>query len=480
MYKVLIVEDERRTARSIAQLVNEHSGFHTVGLAGNGTEALEILASTDVDLVLTDIQMPGIDGIALLKILHEKFPDCLTVILSGYSEFEYAKAAIQYGAFNYLLKPIDQDELTQVLREVGRRISEQRRHRLYRQARIALEGGRIMDDQSVQLALLQGECSVFWGQPEQQTVLQCCFGKDCMAFSYIPNIELLLVIPSAREIGPQVHDFFSRCQSSTKTPVQLIYTEQPLPLQNLAAAVRRLHRMLEQQARLFRSGCFPANPGPVPPSSVRSMHSFHLDQAVEAICSQNPENLRQCLGQALRVCTYRADLQNNLFAVIQDPRLTGRLSPEKLDALRLQLTQTISMATEPEACIDQLSRQLMQLQQTPAHCRDMHDLAESVAQYLELHYSRQISLEVLTKQYGVSMRNLNRAFKDCKGVRPAEYLLQLRMDRAKQMLAAKPDAMIKDVANSVGYPDPLYFSKVFQKTTGYWPTEYQHTVQKQK
>ena len=479
MFKVLIVEDERRTARSIAQLVNEHPDFHVEGLAGNGAEALVLLGNHEIDLVLTDIRMPGIDGIQLLEILHKQFPDCLSVILSGYSEFEYARSAIQYGAFNYLLKPVDQDELTKVLQEAARRLSAQKQQHLHQQLQAALEGRPVPEDFPVQLVLLQGEPVAFWTQPEQLPGLQRYFGRSCLSFSRASSTDLLLVIASGAEISAPVRDFFPALQRSARTPVQLIYTEHAVQTSALSSAVGHLRQALNQQVRLFRSGCFSADlHAAVPSDASTQLQQLHPDRAVEAVCAQNREDLHRCLEQTLRTCTRRADLQNYLFAVIRDPRLAYQLPPGKLELLKSQLTQAISLATDPNSCLDQLVPQLLRLQHVSEHSRNLNNLAETLVQYLDLNYHQQISFDALAKQYGVSTRHLNKIFKDYQGVRPSEYLLDLRMERAKRMLTAKPDAMIKDVANCVGYTDPLYFSKVFQKATGHWPTEYQQLSQK--
>ena len=479
MFKVLIVEDERRTARSIAQLVDEHADFHVEGLAGNGAEALVYLGKSEFDLVLTDIRMPGIDGIQLLEILHKQYPACLSVVLSGYSEFDYARAAIQYGAFNYLLKPIDEEDLDQVLEEAARRLSSQKQIRLREQIQRALDGRKVAEDFSVQMVLLQGEAVNTWTQPEQLSSLQQYFGRDCLPFNRTHSQELLLILPDSAALSASVETFFPVFRHGTTAPSHLIFTEHPVPLQDLAAAVQHLHDVLEQHIRLFRSDFFSANlQTALMPDSAAALRLLHPDRAVETIIAQDTDSLAQCLRQTIRTCTRRADLQNYLFAIVRDPRLAYSLSAGKLEQIRARLTRTISLATEPDACIGQLVPQLLSLPQASSHKQGIDDLAEALVQYLDLNYPQQISIDALARQYGISTRYLNKIFKEQTGTRPSEYLLNLRMERAKQMLAANPDAMIKDIANSVGYTDPLYFSKVFQKSTGHWPTEYQQASHK--
>ena len=82
-------------------------------------------------------------------------------------------------------------------------------------------------------------------------------------------------------------------------------------------------------------------------------------------------------------------------------------------------------------------------------------------------------MEALARQYGFVPKYLNKVFRQYTGSRPSEYLLELRIQRAKHILETTPDIMVKDVAASVGYNDHHYFSKVFYRATGFWPTELQ-------
>ena len=101
---------------------------------------------------------------------------------------------------------------------------------------------------------------------------------------------------------------------------------------------------------------------------------------------------------------------------------------------------------------------------------------EEIAQQMRASCHLPFNTEALAKQYGFMPRYLNKVFREQKGLRPMEFLLKLRMERAKFMLETVPDAMIKEVANSVGYTDPLYFSKMFKRETGLWPKEVQQNT----
>jgi len=140
MIKVLIAEDELPTARYIAKLVDQHPSFQTVATEINGERALQYLRAHPVDLIISDIQMPLMDGLQLLEAVRREFPHCMTVILTGFSYFEYARTALQHQAFDYLLKPIDAQSFRNMLCRVENRWKEHGRVRTRTMLEEALSG----------------------------------------------------------------------------------------------------------------------------------------------------------------------------------------------------------------------------------------------------------------------------------------------------------------------------------------------------
>ena len=112
LYRIMIVDDERLVREAIASSIEwENYGIEVVFSAGNALEALDFIDNNEVDLMLIDIRMPVIDGIELLKRVHQKNKNIDCIILTGHAEFEYAQQAVHYGARDYLLKPIDEETL---------------------------------------------------------------------------------------------------------------------------------------------------------------------------------------------------------------------------------------------------------------------------------------------------------------------------------------------------------------------------------
>ncbi len=115
-YSAIVIEDEELLLNNLVQKVrNLDTGFDVVGQAQTGIQAYELVKQLAPDLVITDIRMPVMDGITLLQKIRENYPLTDFIIISGYSDFEYAKSAIRLQVTEYLLKPVDPDELKTAL-----------------------------------------------------------------------------------------------------------------------------------------------------------------------------------------------------------------------------------------------------------------------------------------------------------------------------------------------------------------------------
>ena len=125
-YKILLVDDEEEVRKSIIKKINwEEEGFLVVGDAENGVEALEKIENLNPDLVFTDIRMPYMDGLELIKEINNRYPLIKSIIFSGFDDFDYAKEAIKMGVIEYVLKPVSAIELTEILRKVHKTLDDE-------------------------------------------------------------------------------------------------------------------------------------------------------------------------------------------------------------------------------------------------------------------------------------------------------------------------------------------------------------------
>ena len=127
MYNIVIVDDETEIRNGIKLKVDWNElGFRIAGEASNGREALELIERSEVDVLITDIRMPFMDGLALLEQCAVRYPRIKTVILSGYDDFSYTRTAIQLKASDYLLKPVVRRELIELMNRLRGELDRER------------------------------------------------------------------------------------------------------------------------------------------------------------------------------------------------------------------------------------------------------------------------------------------------------------------------------------------------------------------
>ena len=459
MMKVLIVEDERPIARAISRLVDQHPACTVAGTEANGQTALAFLRANPVDLVITDIQMPVMTGLQLLQTMQQEFPDCLAVVLSGYSEFEYARTALQCHAFDYLLKSVTKENLFRVLDRAAAVWQERNAARQRQQLELALAGEPVPPGERFYAALIPGV-------PASRAEL--CPG--CHVFRR--EREQIVLSEEAVWNPEDVQRWFQKAVLETGRPVQVIYTQTPVEAALLRDTVRRLRQALDQQAPLFQPALLEEDCTRRPDTRTSSLTQLQPQRTAEAIRTQQTRDLRTQLDEILARAACRADVRDYLDAVLSDSRIAASIRPSQLQQAKAAIPEILDAASA-EDCVNRLMQVLRTLQSEPAARRSQREIVEEIARQLETDYHLPYSAEALARQYNFVPGYLNRIFKQYKGVRPSEYLFNIRIERAKAMLKANPDVLVKDVAASVGYSDPHYFSNLFKRATGHWPTEYQ-------
>ena len=128
MYSIMIVEDEYLVRQGIASLVDyEQFGMQVIAQAENGIEAWQKFQKNPADILLTDINMPQMNGLELAKLVRDQAPKCHIVFLTGYDDFDYARTAIKLGADDYLLKPFSKDDVEEMLAKVQTKLDKERK-----------------------------------------------------------------------------------------------------------------------------------------------------------------------------------------------------------------------------------------------------------------------------------------------------------------------------------------------------------------
>ena len=128
MYKILLVEDEPLIRRTLKKIItNANNKYEICGEAENGEEGIKKASELEPDIIITDICMNHMTGLEMIEKLKSIIPSCIIIILTGYRDFEYAKQAIELGAFRFLLKPTKKDELLEALSRAAKCIDDEQK-----------------------------------------------------------------------------------------------------------------------------------------------------------------------------------------------------------------------------------------------------------------------------------------------------------------------------------------------------------------
>lgn len=132
MLKVVIADDEKMICSLISQLLDWKAlDIEIVGMAYTGIDAFEMIITKEPDIVISDIRMPGYDGLELIKRIKEAGIEAEFVMISGFKQFEYAQNAMKYGVKYYLLKPIEEEKLLEIIQEIKETIQKKKAHDIY-------------------------------------------------------------------------------------------------------------------------------------------------------------------------------------------------------------------------------------------------------------------------------------------------------------------------------------------------------------
>lgn len=144
MYRVVIVEDSKLLRMGMIHTLNWQSmDCHVVGSAADGLEGLQVICDTKPDIVMTDIRMPGLDGLEMIEAAREKGLTPAVIIVSGYNEFDYAQKALKLGAVEYLVKPLEDEDTYRAIRAACARVDERRKYESLRQRLQSVEDSKM-------------------------------------------------------------------------------------------------------------------------------------------------------------------------------------------------------------------------------------------------------------------------------------------------------------------------------------------------
>ncbi|AIQ18845.1 hypothetical protein H70357_20685 [Paenibacillus sp. FSL H7-0357] len=491
--KLLVVDDEAWFREGLMKLISTNElGWEVVGEAADGEEALAAMELCTPDLVITDINMPVMDGLSLTERLSDSNPNVMVIILTGYREFEYAQRAVRYGAVEFLLKPFSLDEVYRVLRKAYEKFRlnmlekkvrlKERQINLFRAALYGcphdLEAGEACSREWAGFSFCILRVQSYY--PHEKTYTLRDVGLLHYAVSNI--IAELMVRHGVRGIwfplrseefafllepGPVAAAYQSTVRSTVSryTGIQVCWLDGGIlrQLDGLAAKYQKIG---------ITAG------GETPPDGMNPQRSYPFkEELLSLLITSNLQGVRERITAYLQKASIM-DLQSGKTEVYT---MMTAFSDILMDDFR-HLKAAGYEALDPGAIL--MLRSVPELMEwAEGKGRDfialfaqwLQEKQDNVVlrakQYIDSHYRGVCTLQTVAGHVHVTPNYLSNLFKKETGIGFTSYVSQLRIERAKSLLAGTKLRML-EIAEESGFDNSSYFTTVFKQLTGKSPSEY--------
>lgn len=504
--KIAVVEDESSIRNGLAKMISRlDPEYELVGTAANGIEGLHLVKKTDPDLVIMDIQMPEMNGLDMLERLRKDGYTGRAVVLTAYSDFDYAKRAIGMNIDNYLLKPIKIQEFKETLWNIRNALEKEK-------------GIENIQEKYLSLVQIFRGCALaeFPVDEELNRLTTQEYGLDIRepleVFSIWMGKYYNRQVSEVRQI---LETYTGRVADYSSTIIESARQHQILVIlyhcQNREKILKRYMEML------IPAICRALSPVPVF-LWARSDGMAGLQEAYEEIIADREwnlsfprgtllirENLRKMhpvplkypleVEETMRRMITERNQDGFLEALEQFIRMyrNGSCHPNEIReacirfsmailnlAKTLGRTAGISSAQEIVGAISQavtwneirsVMEQLYEKTAVPEKSETVSDLVHRAGMLIEEYYSQGITLEELAQKLKVSEEYLSTQFKKETGMSFTETVRRYRIDKIKELLLHS-SLKLNQIADMVGYSDPKYMSKVFKEEVGVLPAEF--------
>jgi len=533
--KMLIVDDEKHVRSTICKLVDWQSiGIEEVLEARDGNEAMRCIGECRPQIVITDLMMPNKSGLELLAWMEGQAPACKKIVISGYSEFEYARDTVKYGCMDYLLKPIDKNQLQEVVMKAIRSFREAKEERLaYPQIGIEIDQLKMMFvDKMLSRLLTETETeperlSALWGPlikefPEMSGVntvrvaaldlemavpsfhgqsssdpdtlgssmVRICndllrIGRQGVAFrNWNARFELTLFIWSdLYNVQRVLGELTARLQRETGLRIP-VGVSAPSPFAGgIPQACRQAKDALHRR-NLLEPAALVLEYQPSRPPFMRTFGFGHFEEEIQvAVQSGQPALVRAALQQwfdftaTLEVITV-GQLYKwwNEYTVAKTRWMEQMLDREDAASLQFERMRELPAQLKAEFSLERIKEMLTHdliefMQLVQADLPHKNNGIHEIARYLQAHYREDIALAELSAKFHLNSDYISRKFKQAFQMTVVDYICRIRVDKAK-LLLKNPRLKIAEVAERVGYQDEKYFSRVFKKMEQVSPRDY--------
>jgi two-component system response regulator YesN len=481
MYKVLIVDDEPWVAYGITQLVDwESLGYTVIGEAYNGLTALEMIIEKKPEVVISDIRMPGLNGIELLESINEKGLETKVILISGYAEFEYAQKALRLGAFDYLLKQVDKDKLTDTLLHLKNALMD--KQKAHKGLDLFLDD--LFDlfeaDNKIKISNFLTNKGIEFDHPHYRFV-SCLYphstvsdagegvgtenGIRYMQFRTGQNKISILVNYDEFKNPVGLLDFISYKLSNAQyigisstgiysTPISKLYQESDVAL--FSSFIQLSEQMIKYETTDHAS------------EISKTIHMVEL-----AIREQKQEHIFKALDVLCEECKSRRMLIDQISTVYnQIVSLIYKYYSNSDANLEIEYLSYYQIVRH-HGSIEQLFERIKSIfeQQAGDELQISNETVKKITDYIDASFTEDIMLGSLSKKFNLSLGYLSGLIKKETGKTYTDYVVGKRLQLAKQLLNDS-SLSIQEIVERVGYKDYFHFNKLFKKHYGITPSKY--------
>ena len=510
MYQVLIVDDERIERNGIKMLLRQLQLPCEIAEAANGKEALEYLENHPVDVLLTDVKMPFMDGIQLIEECKKagRHEEMKCVIFSGCSEFDYARKAVRLGVSDYILKPVDPNEfretITRAVQELEAARAEKnmkkksmqqiREHALYQIVNgvnvieVLQHSSGVLSRKDVdcfcRVILLETEDDFFGknGVDLEERILskregECSETESFLYLNLTPQQSILLIrdpsldcISFAKKLLDEIEaEYAKRCTASISSEID--------QAEKIAGAMEELEDLMENkfyhpECQLFYSGM-----------ERDDSEIIQIDD--DTLMKQMKQDIRMKDIQSLRAHFDRFSQKyrsKNAFSQMYIKFLFANLLKDIYDNLPSEGEEQLNKQ------IDKLYRSFDFVQVTglvngsinrlekvfSGKTQASHREVELVKQYIAAHYGEEMSVERLSELVYMAPSYLSSVFKKETGQNLSRFIKSVRMEKARELLE-QTVMKIVDISTACGYPNVSYFCSSFREYYGISPQKFRES-----
>lgn len=495
MYTVLLVDDEVSVLNSLSREINwPQFGIETILKASDGQSALEQFRTTRIDLLITDIKMPLMDGLELLRTVRREYPYTRCVLLTAYSEFEYAREALKLGVENYILKPLKSPELEETIEKALDNIYHRRGNAalLFREnILLRWAGGSISAEELAERAnildiniYLSSYCVVIIREKKRGVPL-ARFAESCSSvldsrfelYQLMDDKGRFVFIIGNNEIDISFLKkvFMAAAEKlNVKTGLTIAIGFTVQEGTELPASYNAASELLESSV---------GETVLIAQNRQMSAENSPLTENIRALFHEDDRNLRKEGFKKLILELYGTS------GVSAGEKAAVHLSRSIMRAFTLEfpgedeslerLRERLRLFSLPGAGDDFISKttDLFDYVNTlyQYHFERLNTVVQTAITYIHKHYTEGLSIKIFCFRRKLSTPYVGYLFKKETGMFFNNYLNQFRIGKAIELLD-RTDYSINEIAEKTGFSSVSYFISCFRRKTGISPVKYRETI----